>query len=230
MKQLAIIIDRLTFKFGDQFLFQELSLQIPQRQLTVIIGSNGAGKSTFLKLLVGVHRPNSGEIHFFPQQHKHRMVYLSQDIVAQYQRFPTSVAEIVRNHLRYYQEMDCFDELLAMFELQEHTNHLLRELSGGQVQRVALLLAFIKKPDLIILDEPTSGIDPDFSRWLFAKLRELSKDISILLTTHNVLLCQEFADHILCLQDGQMVQLSAETVRKELEHRHEHRNFPHASI
>ena len=125
-----------------------------------------------------------------------------------YRNFPTTVIEVVKIHLRFLKKGKDYGSYLKLVNLEEQGHKMLNELSGGQLQRVAILLALIKNAKLIILDEPTSGVDQLFSEELYRMLERLKKEgKTILMVTHHLQDVQIHVDRILRLVRGQWEEI-----------------------
>lgn len=204
-------ISDLTFSYGNNTILKGLSCEVAEGEFVAIIGDNGAGKSTLLNLILGNIKADSGEIRLFgdsirKNNHYKDIAYISQNSVVGYKNFPTTIEEVVRVHLNHLRIKSDIDKYLQMMELEEHKKKKLSELSGGQLQRVGILLALIKDARLIILDEPTTGVDKKFSYELYAILSNLSKEgKTIIMVTHHLEEAKEFIDRVLHIEDGKIV-------------------------
>lgn len=227
-----IEVNNLSFAYQvNQSVLKNINFTIDANKFVALIGPNGAGKSTLFKILLGNIKLDSCDIKFFGDplasaNHNKEIAYISQYSILAYQDFPTTVYELLSIHLKFLKSKVKVEYYLEMMDLKERSHHRLNELSGGQLQRVALAIAILKEPKLIILDEPTSGIDKKFSHELFDLLSKLSKKgISILMATHNLAVAKDYVDEILCLEDGSISKLSASEIERELSNRHDHRNY-----
>lgn len=210
----AITISNLNFSYEQETVLQQLNFSVDEGQFLALIGDNGAGKSTLMNLILGRLKPTSGSIALFgdmraKSNHYQDIAYVSQNAVLGYKYFPTTVEEVVRVELRHLKKKASVAELLASVQLEDHAKRRLSELSGGQLQRVGLLLALAKDARLILLDEPTSGIDKHFSAELYQILRRLADEgRAIVLVTHHPDEAIHYVDRIVRLKDGCCVELS----------------------
>ncbi len=199
-----------------------LDLTVARGSFTALIGINGAGKSTLMNLILGNLKPARGSIKLFGDDqsrnnHYKDLAYVSQNSILAYKNFPTTLEEVVRIHLKHLKKQADVTELLDTVGLTEHFNKKLSQLSGGQLQRVGLLLALIKDAQLILLDEPTSGIDKAFSRELYRILKTLTQQgKTVLLITHHLSDALEFVDKVVQLADGRCKQVQPEAVRCDM--------------
>lgn len=205
-------ISGLTFSYGDGPILKELDCTVAEGEFTAIIGDNGAGKSTLLDLILGNLKAGSGEIRLFgdpvrKNNHYGDIAYISQNSVMGYKNFPTTTEEVIKIHMKHLKVKADIEKYLGMMELEKHAKKMLRELSGGQLQRVGLLLAMIKDAGLIILDEPTTGVDKKFSHELYIILRRLAgSGKTILMVTHHLSEVNEFVDRVLQIKDGKCIE------------------------
>lgn len=187
----AIQIKNLTFSYDTLTVLENVSLSIKKNQFVAIVGENGTGKTTLLNLILG-NIKGKGEIFIFNKNIKEynnykKIAYISQNAVNSYKYFPTTVEEVIKSHLKQLKSKMYIHECLELMKLTKHRKNSLSQLSGGQLQRVAILLALIKEAELIILDEATSGVDKKFSAELFKELKKLSLGgKTILLVTHHI--------------------------------------------
>ena len=209
----ALAISDLSFSYEQESVLHQLNLSVDAGQFLALIGENGVGKSTLMNLILGRLKPSSGKISLFGDDpaidnHYRDIAYVSQNAVLGYKYFPTTVEEVVRIELRHLKKKASITELLATVELEDHANRRLSELSGGQLQRVGLLLALAKDARLILLDEPTSGIDKIFSAELYQILRGLADEgRAIVLVTHHPAEATNFVDRVVRLKNGSCSEL-----------------------
>lgn len=207
--------------YGDLRALDKVSLHVRKGSIYGLIGDNGAGKSTFLKLLAGHIFPTSGEIRLFGQyEEKELLRCLRQTgiMIEQPRFFPNMTVE---NTLEYYRIQkgipgkEKVEEILQLTKLSEKRKSRCKKLSMGQKQRLGLAIALIGEPQLLILDEPINGLDPsgiiEFRR-LLLRLNE-EKQITILLSSHILTELQQTATHFGFLSRGKLLEeLSAEAL------------------
>lgn len=209
----VIDVHNLSFAYDDKQIFQHAHLSISASEFVALVGDNGVGKSTFMKLLLHKLDPQEGEIKLFGDDirrnnHYADLAFVSQNACQNYRSFPTTIEELVRISASYLSLDEDVDELISMVELGAHKHKRLSELSGGQLQRVGILLALIKKAPLILLDEPTSGVDKVFSHELYRLLGGLSqKGKTILLITHHVHELSDVHPRVVRVHDGRFSEL-----------------------
>ncbi|QWT17342.1 ATP-binding cassette domain-containing protein [Collinsella sp. zg1085] len=222
----VIEIDNLCFSYEEDPILRNLELQVEAGELLALVGENGAGKSTLMNLMLGNLTPTSGEIRLFgdaisKDNHYRDVAYVSQDAVRSYKFFPTTISELVSVHLRYLHRRDSVEEIIRMVGLEKHLDKRLDQLSGGQLQRVGLLLALVKDASLILLDEPTTGIDKEFSHELYHILQELqTHGRTIVVITHQLAEASPFVDRVVRLRAGSLVEVPQHEWHRE-EHIHD---------
>lgn len=201
-------IENLTFAYEEKKILENFSCSIEQGNFVAIVGENGAGKSTLLNLILHNLKPLSGKIKIFgddidQKNHYQDIAYVSQSSVQNYRNFPTTVIEVIYNHLKFLKVKEPPEKYLDLVGLTEHQNKVLSELSGGQLQRVALAAAMIKNASLILLDEPTTGIDKKFSREFFGFLKEIaSSGKTIVIVTHALDDAIDFIDYAIEIRNA----------------------------
>lgn len=217
-------------KIGQDEILKDINIHIHCGQLTVVIGQNGAGKSTLLKAILGEVK-HTGTIEFFDikeEKYKNLKIgYVPQYINVE-RHMPTTVydfiAAIVSNRPIWLKKSKAIEEKikkqLEMFGADSLIDKSIGDLSGGELQRVLLAVATIDQPNLLILDEPVSGIDKNGIRDFFnliAKLKE-TYDMSIILVSHDLELVKKYADKVILLNKTILVQGTAEEVYKSKEY------------
>jgi Cu-processing system ATP-binding protein len=204
-----IEITGLTKRFGGHHVLRGIDLAIAGGRITAIVGPNGAGKTTLVKTILGLARPDAGEIRIdgtlvgTDPAYRSRIGYMPQ--VA---RFPENLtaAELIAMICDLRQGGGPRDEqLLDRFQLEGQLDKPLRVLSGGTRQKVNAVLAFLFRPTLLVLDEPSAGLDPVASAILKDKiLAERSGGRSCLLISHVMSELDELADDVVFLLDGKV--------------------------
>ena len=223
-----ITFKNLHKKFGKLVVLDGLDLDIKKGGIFAILGPNGSGKTTLIKCLLGMVIPNKGEITFKNESVLRKWNYRNNlNYLPQIANFPPNltVKELLKmvKNLRPKEAND--EELIQLFGLEPFLNKKLGNLSGGTKQKVNIVLTFMFDSDLIILDEPTTGLDPIALIHLKELIqKEKSKGKTILITTHIMSVVDELADEIVFLLDGKIYfkgsieKLKEQTKNNNLEH------------
>lgn len=202
-----IEIKNLTKKFGKLNVLQDVSLSCKKGECIALIGPNGCGKTTLIKTILGMVLPDSGSIKFNKKSIVKEYLYRSSiGYMPQIGRYPDTmtiggVVEMIKAIRNSNQELD--QELLHSFELDKMADKQMRTLSGGTTQKVSATLAFLFNPDVLILDEPTAGLDPLASEILKDKIiKEKEKGKLILITSHLLSELDDLVTEIIFMQEG----------------------------
>lgn len=201
-----IEIKNLSFSYGHDTVLDNLNLNIPSGGLNIILGENGSGKSTLLKLILGELRANSGNINLFGEdiskfKNFEKIGYVPQILVANQMAFPVTCLElVVLNLYRNFgkikipkeEQLKKARDILIKMGLEKQINMPLNELSGGLKQRAMIARALVNNPELLIMDEPTAGIDAKSKEQFIKILSAMQKDnMTILLVTHEMEFIEE---------------------------------------
>ena len=223
-----IQINNLHKKFGKLVVLDGLDLEINSGGIFAILGPNGSGKTTLIKGILGMVIPNDGDIKINEQSVLKKWEYRNQiNYLPQIANFPAnlSVKELIAmvKNLRPKKAND--NDLIKLFSLEPFLDKKLGNLSGGTKQKVNIVLTFMFDSELIILDEPTTGLDPIALIHLKELIqKEKSKGKTILITSHIMSFVEEVADEIVFLLDGEIYfkgsisDLKKQTNQVDLEH------------
>lgn len=200
----------ISLSYDKNTVLRELTFSVSQGEYLCIVGENGSGKSTLMKALIGAHPVSSGTIAFHSDFSKSKIAYLAQQNVLQ-KDFPASVSEVVlsgrlstKRFFAFYNARDCeiVDAIMERLQLKKVRNKAFSELSGGQKQRVLLARALASEAELLLVDEPTTGLDTNVTAELYRFLEELHKaGKTIVMVTHDIAAATKYATHILHLQN-----------------------------
>ncbi|HQA03510.1 MAG TPA: metal ABC transporter ATP-binding protein [Thermodesulfovibrio thiophilus] len=201
----AITLSNVDYFINHSFILEDINLEINEGCYLGIIGPNGAGKTTLLRLILGIIKPNRGQVLLYGQNpadylKKESVGYLPQRISQTIYEFPITVEELVRSGYDKISK-DNFEWALNVFRISQLRKKTMRELSGGERQKAFLARAIASKPRILLLDEPTTGIDPNSRDELLQILEILNRDfcITILTVTHDIGTFAHEARCILCL-------------------------------
>lgn len=210
MSNPAIEIKNVQFAYNRQPVLENINLTIQPGDFTAMIGPNGGGKTTLLKLITGLLKPASGTIRILNQpveKASHHIGYVPQDISVN-RTFPISALDVVlmgklgpvhrwkRNRAAEKQEaLEALDKL----GMADFSQRKIGELSGGQRQRVFIARALVTTPDLLLLDEPTANVDSEGQADLYRLLKELNKEVTILVVSHEWVVISTFVKSIACV-------------------------------
>jgi len=207
-------VHHLRKRFGTVQAVEDISFAVNAGEVFTIIGPNGAGKTTTLEMIEGLVPPDAGEIFFGDLNWKEHSEAIKMKIGVQ----PQSSAmfdlltpeENLNLFATFYDKSRPTSEILDMVNLTDHRKKQVKKLSGGQKQRLAIGLAMISDPDIIFLDEPTTGLDPQSRRniWdIILKLKEMGK--TTILTTHYMEEAEKLSDRVCIVDKGKVVTLDA---------------------
>ncbi len=194
--------------FGERDALVDVSYETAQGEILAVLGPNGAGKTTSISLLLGLRRPDRGEALLFGDDPRAAQARLRVGATPQEMGFPSTlrVGELVELVRAHYPAPSHTDELLRTFGLEGLAGRQAGGLSGGEKRRLAVALAFAGAPDLVILDEPTTGLDPEGRGSVWATLRGFAaRGGSALLTTHYLEEAEALADSIVVIDAGRVV-------------------------
>ena len=196
--------------YGDVRAVDGISFEVPAGVVFTILGPNGAGKTTTLEILEGIRDPDSGEMRAFDvalkrvdRKTKERMGVLLQD--GNFEPY-LRVKEVVRLFSSFFRDAASVDEILSRVALTEKANAYVKGLSGGQKQRLAVGVALVNDPDLIFLDEPTTGLDPQARRNMWSIITDLrTAGKTIILTTHYMEEAEALSDYVCIMDHGTII-------------------------
>jgi len=217
MSDIAVKFDSVSFSYGDIHVLDNASFHIRKGEFTAMVGPNGSGKTTALKLLFGLETPSSGKIELFGNdghnnQTRVNMSYVSQIMPAD-NLFPITVYGVVRMGLlhpfnRYLgkkQEKEAVTQALENTGILDLESRPYRTLSGGQKRRALVARALAANPDLLVLDEPTANMDVESERLLYETLGAYKGKVTIIVVTHDTQFVTSLTDRVLTLGDGRKI-------------------------
>ena len=206
-ENILLQVNGLTKNYGQHQAVKQISFQIEKGKCIAIIGPNGAGKTTTLQMLAGLLTPTSGTIHFpgskkkddrqligFLPQHPSFFSWMT---AKEFLQFAGKLSHLTKAQLEAK-----IDEILAFVSLFEVKNKRIGGFSGGMKQRLGLAQALIHDPELLILDEPVSALDPNGRRDVLKMLHELKSRMTILFSTHVLHDAEQVCDSVIMLKEG----------------------------
>lgn len=204
-----IEIKNMNKKFGKLSVLKDVTLRFNKGECIALIGPNGCGKTTLIKSILGMVLPDKGLIEFNKKSILGEYHY-REDIgyMPQIGRYPDNmtigqIIEMIKKIRNSNEDLD--EDLLKAFELEKMFDKKMRTLSGGTTQKVSAVLAFLFNPDVLILDEPTAGLDPLASEILKEKIiKEKEKGKLILITSHLLSELDDLITEIIFMQDGEV--------------------------
>ena len=206
----------ITKKFGEQTALDHVDLTIENGEFFGLLGTNGAGKTTMIRILSTLMLPSSGAVLADGKELTRNNVELKKKITVMTQEYTLrndmSIDEILEYQGRLYhipkqERRECAEELMKLTGLYEHKDKLIRHLSGGMKRKVMLCRALLPKPEIILLDEPTVGLDPIFRHQMWDLLRQLNEQgVGFLLTTHYLEEAQQLCKRVAFLNRGKVVK------------------------
>ena len=206
---------KITKKFGEQVALDHVDLTIENGEFFGLLGTNGAGKTTMIRILSTLMLPTSGKVYADGQELTRNHVEMKKKITVMTQEYTLrndmSIEEILEYQGRLYrvpkqERQTRAVELMKLTGLYEHRKKLIRHLSGGMKRKVMLCRALLPKPEIILLDEPTVGLDPIFRHQMWDLLRQLNEQgVGFLLTTHYLEEAQQLCKRVTFLNRGKVV-------------------------
>jgi zinc transport system ATP-binding protein len=202
MKDKALEIKNLSVKLGTINVLQNLNFSLEKGEVVALVGPNGAGKSTLIKAVLGLV-PFTGEINILGENSKkrnlHKLGYVPQFFSFDLE-FPLTVNEFLSFNTKLKNDQE-IDKALKDVEMFQHRDSKLAKLSGGQKQRVLIAQAILSNPELLFLDEPTTGIDASGEKGFYEIVEYLNKvhHTTIIMSSHELSMVYKYADRVICL-------------------------------
>ncbi|PRR79110.1 High-affinity zinc uptake system ATP-binding protein ZnuC [Clostridium liquoris] len=211
-----IEIKNLSFSYtGDMpYIINDINLNISKGTYTSIIGKNGSCKSTLVKLILKLLKPCKGSINIGTN----KIGYVPQRIDTFNSQFPITVNEILKCHMHILKikNKDIIDKSLDSIGMLDFKNHLIGNLSGGQQQKIFIARALMGEPELLILDEPSTGVDIKSQNEIYSFIKELNinKQITVISVEHNMEAALKNSSHIIKMQDAKALLYDVSDYRK----------------
>lgn len=211
-----INIENLYFSYPNSpsFILNNINIFIPEGSYTSIIGDNGSCKSTLVKLMLNLLKPQKGNISI----NKDQIGYVPQKVEGFNSGFPITVKELLSCHAKFLgiKDKGIIDEALARVNMTKYKNSLIGNLSGGQQQRIFIGRALIGNPSILILDEPSTGIDINNQREIYDLLKTLNHNekMTIISVEHNLAPVLKNSSHVIKMCDGKAIMYSIDEFTK----------------
>jgi zinc transport system ATP-binding protein len=222
----AVELNGVWVQYNSAPALEDITVSIKKNEFVSVIGPNGGGKTTFLRVILGLIPPQKGEVRVLgPPPHPGSLSvgYLPQYISFD-RSFPISIFDVVlmgrySRPLTGYsdRDKDMVKESLTTVGMLDSVHRQIGTLSGGELQRVFLARALVKTPQLLLLDEPTTSIDPEMRASFYDLLSELKKQMTIILVTHDVSVVSAYVDSVACLNRKLFYHGTTEGVLGKLE-------------
>ncbi|MEO8727182.1 MAG: ABC transporter ATP-binding protein [Acidobacteriaceae bacterium] len=201
-------LQNVTKRYGTQTALNGLSLKLRRGEIVALLGENGAGKTTAVRLLLGLIAPNAGKVRVLGSDPRETRVRIHMGAMLQVGRVPGTIR--VREHLdlfrSYYPHPLAYKEVVELAQLGGIEEKFFDDLSGGQKQRLLFALALCGDPELVFLDEPTVGLDVQARRGLWQNIRnQADRGKTVLLTTHYLEEADALADRIVVIHRGSLL-------------------------
>lgn len=219
-----ILFENVWFSYNCSPAVRGASFTVPQREFLAIIGPNGGGKTTLMKLTLGLYRPQRGRVRVFgvePRRASHLLGYVPQNSNFSLD-FPVTALDVVlmgrlRGLKGFYEKQDKIKAQEALEEIGMGEYELVRmgELSQGQRQRVLIARALVSEPKMLLLDEPTASVDVEAQGILYDKLRELNRMITIVVVSHDVSVISSYATAVACV-NGTVYYHNSNEIKPEM--------------
>ncbi len=210
----VIEVERLTKTFGDLTAVDDVSFEVDRGEIFGMLGPNGAGKTTTLEVIEGLQAPTTGRTRVLGYDPQTDATEVKSRIGVQLQASAyfdhLTLAEILDLFGSFYGQRVDVDSLLQIVELNAKRDELVKNLSGGQKQRFSIVASLVNDPEVVFLDEPTTGLDPQARRHMWETIREINRQgKTIVLTTHYMEEAQLLCDRVAIVDDGKIVALDA---------------------
>jgi zinc transport system ATP-binding protein len=209
-KASAISMERVSFSYNGIQALEDVSIEINDGEFIWIVGPNGGGKTTMLKLILGLLRPSQGKVLIFgrpPHKSGSIMGYMPQ-MVALDMKFPVNVLDVAlmgrlgqNNKSLIFNKRDksAAQNALELVGLKDHLDSRFSTLSGGQLRRLMIARALVCEPRILLLDEPTANLDAKAEKELYDLLQQLSEELTILMVSHNPSFVSESVERVICV-------------------------------
>ncbi|MCK9302000.1 MAG: gliding motility-associated ABC transporter ATP-binding subunit GldA [Bacteroidales bacterium] len=209
---MSVTIEGVTKLYGSQKALDNVSIHIDKGEVVGLLGPNGAGKSTLMKIITCYLKPTSGtadvcghDILESPLEVKKHIGYLQENNPLYSDMYIAEYLDFISEIYHIKKKKDRIKEIIELTGLTKEQNKLIRELSKGYKQRVGLAQALIHDPEVLILDEPTTGLDPNQLTEMRRLIKELGKNKTVLLSTHIMQEVEAICDRVIIINNGKII-------------------------
>ncbi|UOE41866.1 ATP-binding cassette domain-containing protein [Chryseobacterium suipulveris] len=208
---MSLQIINLTKKFGEQTALNQVNIEIINNEIIGLLGPNGAGKSTLMKSVCGVIKVDEGEIIFNGKNISENEIEAKKNIGFLPENNPLYQNMYVKEYLNFVAEIhkipkERIDEVIELVGITPEKSKKISQLSKGYKQRVGLAQAILHSPDLLILDEPTNGLDPNQIIEIRNVIREIGKEKTVILSTHIMREVEALCSRVILIHEGNIIQ------------------------
>lgn len=217
---MSLVIADVTKSYGNVQALRGVSMELKKGEVVGLLGPNGAGKSTLMKILTGYYTNWEGQIHFFNQDLRIQLRDIQKKTGYLPENNPLYPEMFVAEYLQYSADLyrisnPSLIDIISKTGLENHSQKKINTLSKGFKQRVGLAAALIHNPEVVILDEPTTGLDPNQLIEIRKLIRDLGKDKTVILSTHILQEVNAICDRVIIINQGKIVlDKSLESLRK----------------
>lgn len=220
----VIRVNNLSKKYGNKIVLQNIDFQIPNGETVAVVGPNGTGKTTLLEILMTLRKGDDGTVEILGHS-----LHEQKNVDAVRAKIGVMLQEGgMYNFIKLTEALDLFAsfynadkekirQLIDFFELEPYLNTKYEKLSGGWKQRFLLAIAFLHDPDLLFLDEPTTGLDPEATQLVWEKIKARDEKKTILVSTHSMEEVDKFCNRVIVLNQGRIIANdSPANIKKQL--------------
>lgn len=226
--QPVVLVQNVSFSYDGERVLEDVHLTVSEREFVWIVGPNGGGKTTLIKIMLGLLRPQKGRVMVFgapPSASRQRLGYMPQHAQLDL-RFPVTVMDValmgrlsggLRPGPYSSSDRESAERALQLTGLAPMANRSLGELSGGQHRRLLIARALACEPELLLLDEPTANLDRRVERELYELLRRLNQHLTIIMVSHDPAFVSDFVEQVVCVNRTLAVHPTADMERLGME-------------